>query len=209
MKLIVTSDIHEDLNISKRLIESIKKENPDLVVLLGDLGEFGNVPRKLIGSLLKYIENEKILVVLGNHETPEMAEFLSKKYNIRAVYKYLLKLDNINFICIGGADMPLFMVSDSDINSFLNSIKEDIKDKKVVVLSHIHPRYTKSSLIGGGSIALYNFIKYYKPLAVIHGHIHETGGLEEILHKTKVVNTARSIFLVNIKEDKVDVKKLS
>jgi Icc-related predicted phosphoesterase len=208
MKLVVTSDIHNDLALSNKLIETVKKESPDLVVLLGDIGEFGEIPRGLIGNLIKYIDSYKILLILGNHETPEVAEFLSRIYKIRSIYKGFFELNGISFVCIGGGDVPLFMISDSEIQKFVEEIKENVKNKKFILLSHIHPRYTRSSMIGGGSKVLYSFIKEMQPLIAIHGHIHETGGLEEIIIKTRVINAARSIFVIELSESEIKVKKI-
>jgi len=63
-------------------------------------------------------------------------------------------------------------------------------------------------MIGGGSKVLYSFIKEMQPLIAIHGHIHETGGLEEIINKTRVINAARSIFVIELSESEIKVKKI-
>jgi Icc-related predicted phosphoesterase len=45
-----------------------------------------------------------------------------------------------------------------------------------------------------------------KVILNIHGHIHETGGLEEIINKAKVLNVAREVKLVEIYDKKTKIK---
>ncbi|HIP66872.1 MAG TPA: hypothetical protein EYH09_01995 [Candidatus Nanopusillus sp.] len=208
-KLLISADLHNDPSLLKKIIESIKKEKPDFLVLLGDLGEFGELPTGLFKKLLKYMPSYRIIVLPGNHETPETIEFWEKIYKVRVLHKKTFEFYDLLFAGIGGGDVPLFMISEEEIKEFLNYVKEKIKDKKLILLTHLHPKYTKSSMVGGGSKALHTFITYYTPSLVAHGHIHEAGGLEEIINKTKVLNAARSIFLVEILNDNIKIKRFA
>lgn len=74
MKLLIASDIHGSAYWCGRLMEEIKKENPDRVVLLGDLlyhGPRNDLPRdyapKQVIPMLGEIR-EKIVAVRGNCE---------------------------------------------------------------------------------------------------------------------------------------------
>ncbi len=74
MKLLIASDIHGSAYWCGRLMEEIEKENPDRVILLGDLlyhGPRNDLPRdyapKQVIPMLSGIR-EKILAVRGNCE---------------------------------------------------------------------------------------------------------------------------------------------
>jgi Icc-related predicted phosphoesterase len=64
-----------------------------------------------------------------------------------------------------------------------------------------------TSLDISGSYTLRKFIQNNdKVILNIHGHIHETGGLEEIINKAKVLNVAREVKLVEIYDKKTKIK---
>lgn len=74
MKLVIASDIHGSAYWCQKLMEEIQKENPDRVILLGDLlyhGPRNNLPRdyapKQVIPMLSGIR-EKIAAVRGNCE---------------------------------------------------------------------------------------------------------------------------------------------
>ena len=74
MKLIIASDIHGSAYWCGRLVEEIEKENPDKVVLLGDLlyhGPRNDLPRdyapKKVIPMLSAL-SERIIAVRGNCE---------------------------------------------------------------------------------------------------------------------------------------------
>ena len=74
MKLVIASDIHGSAYWCQKLMEEIQKENPDRVILLGDLlyhGPRNDLPRdyapKQVIPMLSGIR-EKIIAVRGNCE---------------------------------------------------------------------------------------------------------------------------------------------
>lgn len=74
MKLLIASDIHGSAYWCSRLMEAVKRENPDKVILLGDLlyhGPRNDLPRdyapKQVISMLNNLYHERgILAVRGN-----------------------------------------------------------------------------------------------------------------------------------------------
>ena len=59
MKYLVASDIHGSLYYTKKLLELIDKENPDKIILLGDLYYHG--PRNPLPEEYNPMEVSKIL----------------------------------------------------------------------------------------------------------------------------------------------------
>jgi hypothetical protein len=75
MKLVMASDIHLGAligeNREERLVKIINKQNPDLVLLCGDLvdGDIGSVLRKNLGRHLQDIKSQMgVYAIAGNHE---------------------------------------------------------------------------------------------------------------------------------------------
>lgn len=75
MKLFIASDIHGSKEYCGRLMEAVKRENPDKILLLGDLlyhGPRNNLPSgyapKEVADMLNAIKG-KILCVRGNCDT--------------------------------------------------------------------------------------------------------------------------------------------
>jgi len=207
MKLIVSSDIHNDFGMIYKIIELYKKERPDYIAILGDISEFGEIERGLIKKLTEYIDPNKILIIPGNHETSEDVKLLEKIYKIRNLDKKYIVKDNFVLVGFGGADILLNIIDEKEFEEFLNELKKKINDKYIILLTHIPPKGSISSLDISGSYSLRKFIQNNnKVILNIHGHMHETGGLEEIINKAKVLNVAREVKLVEIYDKKTKIE---
>ena len=207
MKLIVSSDIHNDFGMIYKIIEVYKKEKPDHVVILGDIAELGEIERGLIKKLTEHIDPNKILIIPGNHETLEDIKLLEKIYKIRNLDKKYIMKDNFVLVGFGGADLLLNVIDEKEFESFLNELKKKFNNKYIVLLTHIPPRNSMSALNISGSYVLRKFIENNdKVILNIHGHIHEAGGLEDIINKAKVLNVAREVKLVEIYDKKIKIK---
>lgn len=56
----------------------------------------------------------------------------------------------------------------------------------------MHPAGGKAEFVGfPGSKSVKKAIKEFKPNILINSHIHEAGGLEEDIDKTRVINVSR------------------
>lgn len=115
MKWLIASDIHGSLYYGKKLIEQIKKEEPDKVIFLGDILYHGPRndlpndynPKELITLLNEY--KDKIISVRGNCDSevdqmvlefPIMADYMILTINdltIFATHGHLYDVENIPF----------------------------------------------------------------------------------------------------------------
>lgn len=197
MKLLASADIHNNREIIEKIIYLFNKEKPDFVVLVGDIAEVGRLDIKLFKLLLSYVDPKKIIVIPGNNDLPTKFYELSKKYGFILLDKNYLVKDDTILVGIGGGDVPLYIVEEDEIKYVLDKIKK-FKDKKIVILSHIPPKDSKTSLGISGSSYLTKFIINYSPKIVIHGHIHEGGGLEDIIKNTKIINVAGDVRIIII-----------
>ena len=63
----------------------------------------------------------------------------------------------------------------------------------------MHPSPSLSEFSGiAGSKTITKAIKKFKPDILIHGHIHEAGGIEEKIGNTKVINVGREGKIIEI-----------
>ena len=197
MKILAVADIHSDKGLLEKIIDMIKKEKPDLVILAGDITFFGEDNIGIFRILKKYCKY--ILFVPGNHEDLSLAYLWEKRYDAINLHCKFFKIGNIGIIGIGGGNVPIFTVTEEEIEKYLTKLFHYIKDcEKKIVVTHVHPERTFSSRFGKGSEKLYEFIKKFQPDLVIHGHMHEGGGVEEKLGKTTVINVARFPKIIEI-----------
>ena len=132
-------------------------------------------------------------MIPGNHETPATIDFLAGMYNnVKNIHGYSFVKDDLGIFGAGGADMGINMISDSEIFYLLKRGYEGVKGlKKKIMVTHMHPQGSKSEFSGfEGSEAIRNAIKYFQPDILINSHIHEAGGMEETIGKTKVINVS-------------------
>ncbi len=99
MKLIIASDIHGSLKYTKKLEELINKENPDKIILLGDLlyhGARNALPEEYstieVSNILNKYSN-KIIAVRGNCDS-EVDDMVTD-FDIMSDYKSI-DIDGVN-----------------------------------------------------------------------------------------------------------------
>jgi len=208
MKILVAGDLHNDLVFAEKIAKKIKEEKVDYLFILGDIADFGEIKEEAVKRILKYIDPKKVFIVPGNHDTVDTLNLLKEKLGVNIFHKDYILYSDFAIVGLGGGDILFFIISESEIEEFLKEISKKARNKEIILLTHLPPTYAKTSLDISGSKAIYNFIKYVSPKVLVHAHIHETGGLEEILYKTKVLNAARAAFLLDISKDKVRFKRV-
>ena len=191
-KILAVGDIHGDTGLSKRLAEKAKKENVDLVILAGDLTWAEQSLKGIIGPFVK--AKKQVLLIPGNHETVATAEFLAYMYSpTKNIHGYSFVKGDLGIFGAGGGDMGIHFVEDKEIFELLKKGHEKVKNlKKKIMVTHMHHKGSKAEFSGfPGSKAVKKAIKKFKPDILINSHIHEAGGLEENIGKTKVINVSR------------------
>lgn len=190
-KILAVGDIHGDTGLVKRLAEKAKKENVDLVILAGDFTFFEESIKNLIGPFVK--AKKQVLLIPGNHESFATADFLAEMYSgARNIHGYSFKKGDLGIFGAGGGDV-IIRTPDKEIFNALERGNKSLKDvKKKIMVTHMHPKGSKSEFSGWpGSKAVKKAIKEFKPDFAIFCHIHEAGGIEEKIGKTKLINVSR------------------
>lgn len=191
-KILAVGDLHGDVGLVKKLAKKAKDENVDLVILAGDLTLAELSTKNIIGPFIK--EKKQVLIIPGNHESVATADFLAEMYpNTKNIHGYSFSKNNLGIFGAGGAEIGPHKTSESEIFNLLKKGHERVKDKdKQIMVTHMHPKGSKSEFSGfPGSSSIKKAIKEFQPDILIHAHIHEAGGIEEKIGKTRVINVTR------------------
>ena len=208
MKIVNIVDIHGNI----KPIDSIGDvlSSADLVIIAGDLTNFGggNEAREVLEEVGKY--NKNILAVTGNCDAKDVDDYLTgKKINLHG------RTVDVDGVSITGAGGSLPCPSPTP-NVYTEEEYEDIFEKSqmgkngscVILVSHQPPIGTlNDKLTNGdhvGSRTVREFIERYQPLVCFTGHIHEAPGIDTI-GATKIVNPGplgtRSYAYLDVSDD--------
>jgi len=191
-KILAVGDIHGDTGLVKKLAERAKREKVDLVILAGDLTMDEQSTDNIIGPFIK--EGKQVLLIPGNHESVATIDFLTQMYpNTKNIHGYGLKKNNIGIFGAGTANMGIHQIGDENIFNLLKKGHREVKDtEKKVMVTHIHPWGSKAEVFGfKGSKAVREAIERFQPEIAITAHMHEAGGMEEKIGKTRVINVSK------------------
>ena len=196
-KILAASDLHGDSRLATRLAKKAEKEKVDLVVLCGDILGFIET-----NNIIKQFKdkNKKVLIVPGNHDSFATADFIASLYGLKNLHGYSAKYDNIGFFGAGGGEVGPGAISERNIFKVLKKAHDGLKGiEKKIMITHMHPKGSLSEFSGvEGSKAITRAIKEFKPDILLHGHIHEAEGIEDIMDKTKVINVGRKGTILEI-----------
>jgi hypothetical protein len=198
LKILAAADIHGESKIAVKLAKKAEKENVDLVILCGDIMGFSET-----SNIIKPFKekNKRVIILPGNWDSFATADFLAEFYGVKNIHGYSLRCGNVGFFGAGGAEGPgPGRTSDKELLETLKKAHNGLKGiEKKIMITHMHPSDTLSEISGiPGSKAITKAISQFKPDILIHGHIHEAEGIEEIVGKTKVINVGKSGTIIEI-----------
>lgn len=170
-------------------------ESADLVLLVGDITNFGREKdtRKILNLVRK--DNNRIMAVIGNCDFPEVeavigAEGLDLNGRCQVI-------DGLGFIGLSGSLETPFHgtpneVPDSYFEAHLaKGLAEVPENTPIILVSHQPPINTSADRIKAGlhvgSKSVRKFIEQHQPLVCFTGHIHEGAGIDKI-GTTQIVN---------------------
>jgi Icc-related predicted phosphoesterase len=176
MKIFATADLHGSQYRLNIVLKNIERYSPDLVVICGDITQFG--PGELAKILLDQIPIDT-LAVTGNIDTADVGKGIDDSKATKVEMKRVVK-KGIPFVGINGINQNHFKVDE----------EKKLLDEKCVVISHEPPFGAQDKVflgMHGGNKDLRDLIDKYKPRLVLCGHIHEDPGITKI-GKTTVIN---------------------
>jgi hypothetical protein len=200
LRILAVGDIHGDSKFAERMAKKAKNENVDLVIIAGDLTFLESSTKNLIGPFIK--EKKEVILIPGNHETMSTINNLTQIYpGTRHVHGYSVKKGNIGIFGSGyESSTGPFFIEDEEIFKILKKGNEKVKDlKKKIMVTHAHPKGSIAEFSGfPGSKAVKKAVEEFKPDVLISAHIHEAGGLQEKIGKTKVFHVGRKPTIFEI-----------
>jgi Icc-related predicted phosphoesterase len=208
MKIFAAADMHGAQYRLNIILDHIEAFSPDLVVICGDITQFG--PGDVATNFLNQIPVDT-LAIPGNIDTPEVGSAISESKAENIDRKKIMK-NGISFIGIGG-DIPTSLSKIEITDKDLEKPIEKVIDEKSILVTHVPPFKTQDKVFLGhyiGSRELRSVVEKCKPRLVLCGHVHEDPGVAK-LGKTLVVNcsigkrTEGALIDLN---DKIDVKIL-
>jgi len=201
MKILATADLHGAQYRLNILLKNVEIYSPDLVVICGDITQFG--PGEMAKNFLDQIP-VTTFAIPGNIDTDDVNKAIDQSKATNINMKRVEK-NGVPFVGINGVNPVLTTM-------FLNS-KEKMLDESVVLVSHVPPHGLQDKVFLGmhsGNIELREIVDKYNPRLVLCGHIHEDPGITRT-DKTIIVNCSMGKrgegALVKINKD-VDVKML-
>lgn len=191
MKVLALTDIHGSYSIAEKIIY---KEQPDVVILGGDLTNAGTVKEAEQAVKQFQLITPTVLCVAGNMDLPQHDElFIKLGISIHGQGKVI---SNIGFFgCSASPYSPLhtpYEISEDEITHHIISGFKQVQQCRIKILvTHAPPFGTKVDIVHAGfhvgSRSVRDFIEKKKPDVCICGHIHEARGQDE-LEKTKIIN---------------------
>lgn len=198
-KILAVGDIHGDTGLVKKLAEKAKKENVDLIILAGDQTFAETSLKGIIGPFAKI--KKQILIIPGNHESQAAHNFLAEMYTpyTKNIHGYSFQKGDLGIFGAGGGDV-INITPDREIHKLLKKGHSAIKDlNKKIMVTHMHHQGGKAEFSGfPGSKAVRKAIEEFRPDILISAHIHEAGGIEEKIGKTRVINVSRKAKIFEI-----------
>jgi Icc-related predicted phosphoesterase len=185
MKLLAVADIHGSQYRLNLVLKNIETYAPDLVVVCGDITQFG--PGDLATNLLNQIPVET-LAIPGNIDTFDVDQGIMES---NATYLHLRRVETkgVSFVGIG-REIPSPLADIEIVDGTGKKPLAKTFDTSSVLVTHIPPFKLQDKIfIGshGGSKELRSLIDICKPRLVLCGHIHEDPGVI-VSGKTTVVN---------------------
>ncbi|MBU2645234.1 metallophosphoesterase family protein [bacterium] len=193
MDIVAIPDIHGDINKLRKLATQLGAA--DLILLVGDITNFGR--EREITEIIELIRpwNSNILAIPGNCDFPPVARYLDQQgLNIEAGHRIV---DGIGFLGLGAAlyspsrGTPNEVSEEELAKNLQRAITGFPEDMPMVLVSHQPPRDTAADRVKQGlhvgSRSVRQFVEQYQPLVCFTGHIHEGAGIDAI-GETQIVN---------------------
>ncbi len=197
MRILVFSDIHNDLRALRRLIDS----EADYYVAAGDLVSW---ERGLdsCGEILK-AKAAKVWVLPGNHETVEQIAEFCGRYGLRNIHDQLFEVGGIQFGGLGySSPTPFHTPGEYSEEQLARRLARFAESKPSIMICHAPPYGSDLDRVReglhAGSMAIKYFIESSQPDYFFCGHIHEAEGKQIRIGKTTAINVGKRGYLLEL-----------
>ncbi|MBM3308796.1 MAG: metallophosphoesterase [Candidatus Altiarchaeales archaeon] len=198
MKILCVSDIHGSLDSLIDVRNYLVKNGVHTVFLMGDYSVgFKDLRQNRVDAeyALDSLKNNATLYALpGNCDDPNLVDLFEKRG--ANLHEKVVVLDGVSFAGLGGCNTSPFGTpceyTEEQIYEKLDRLFGGVKTEKTVLVVHFPPKDTNCDVIPNGmhvgSVSLRKIIEEKQPDLCICSHIHECGGREDTIGKTRILN---------------------
>ncbi len=201
VNFLIFSDLHSNHSLLNFIPKIVKKHNPNIILIPGDLTNPNN--ENFIFSFVKTINNPniKLITISGNNDTKKARDLLRKNTifidNKKILFKDLSIDLNLEIAGVGGSNItPFNSVNEKTEEQLQKELEELNISQKTILLTHV-PAYSLFdevlSEFHTGSRAILSILKKQKPFLHISGHIHENQGITK-LNNTTIIKCASMLL---------------
>jgi uncharacterized protein len=202
LKILAASDFHGMNIVSRDLAKRAEKEKVDLIIIAGDILDFGEYAKNMIKPFID--KKMPVLFVPGNHDSPEAVENFIHDYNVRNIDGgYAIFGDDGFFGSGGSTNLPSFpgYTTEKEVYYHLKTGFDKIKEvRKKIMVTHEHPSGSMIEEFSGipGSKSIAKALEKFQPDIHICGHIHPMEGFQERIGKTHVFSVGKRGTIIEI-----------
>ena len=190
MRFIAVGDIHMEWANLARIPEI---DTADLLLVTGDLTNFGTATDA--ATVLAAIQrtNPNILALAGNLDQPEVNDLLADHgISLHGIGR---RYGAIGLCGVGGSNPTPFATpnefSEAALATLLAAGQRQVAGHELLLITHAPPRNTLADRLRNGahagSSAVRDFIEAHQPAIAICGHIHEARAVDQ-LGRTTIIN---------------------
>jgi Icc-related predicted phosphoesterase len=197
MRLLVFSDIHNDLGALERLMAT----PADYYFAAGDLVNFGRGLERC-GKILR-ARGEKVYVLPGNHESAAQINAFCQEFGLHDFHGQTLRLGQYHVAGLGYSNPTPFQTPGEYSEAELaDRLSRFAGLEPMVLICHCPPQGTALDRIRdgvhAGSSAVRDFVRQQQPEYFFCGHIHEAGGVSAEIGRTKAWNVGKQGHLLEL-----------
>lgn len=192
MKIVSFGDVHMAIGQMRKI--ALELSTADLLILSGDLTNFGGVAdtTKVLTAARSYCS--EVLALPGNLDRPEVIDFLRAEQV--ALHGESRWIGNLGLFGCGGSNLTPFHTpleyQATQLGEVLSQAVAAVAETPLQLMVCHTPPYatTLDRLTNGtpvGSPAVRRFIEDHQPHLCITGHIHESPGID-FIGRTKILN---------------------
>lgn len=197
MRLLIFSDIHNDLKALRRLMET----EADYYVAAGDLVSWSR-GLEHCGEILR-AKADKVWVLPGNHESAAQIASFCDEFGFRDIHDQSFEVGGRTFAGLGYSSPTPFKTpgeySEAELAERLNHFAGI---EQLIMICHAPPYGTALDRIReglhAGSRSVMEFIAANQPEYFFCGHIHEAEGVQARIGGTIAINAGKRGYLLEL-----------
>jgi Icc-related predicted phosphoesterase len=197
LKLLIFSDIHNDLKALARLMDM----EADYYFAAGDLVTFAR-GLEACGEILKR-RADKVYVLPGNHESADQIAALCEKFALHDFHERTMSIGAYHIAGLGySSPTPFNTPGEYTEAQLAEKLAKFAALKPLILICHAPPQGTLLDRVRdglhAGSQAVRDFVDHHQPEYLFCGHIHEAEGVTLAIGKTKATNVGKRGYLLEL-----------